>query len=178
MRVKQEKKPRGLRSWREEDRQRKRERWLVGGGPWRALVLWTWRVSEASALGSLFKAKKKTLNQSFTACPTRLTHMGQQRGHARSNNYKEADNTRRFVVDLWQRKFLLLMHDVLEIGESASWCRNRACVCACMCARMHTSVHWRVCASAWPMLCFFNELGLHTSLIGWHKKDHPRSAHT
>lgn len=53
-------------------RRARRDRGMLSRwGPWKAFVLWTRGVSKA-ALGSCFKAT--TLNQSFMACPNRLTH--------------------------------------------------------------------------------------------------------
>lgn len=70
MSVRQEKNPRGTESWREGDRQRKREEWLVGGDLEELLFSeHGGLVRQHLAVGS----KQQTLNQSFTACPNRLT---------------------------------------------------------------------------------------------------------
>lgn len=64
------KKARGTESWREKDRQRKREEWFVGGDLEKLLF------SEHGGLVRQHLAvssKQQTLNQSFTACPNRLT---------------------------------------------------------------------------------------------------------
>lgn len=72
MSVRQEKKPRGAESQRERktDRQRKREEWFVGGDLEKLLFSeHGGLVRQHLAVGS----KQQTLNQSFTACPNRLT---------------------------------------------------------------------------------------------------------
>lgn len=72
MSVRQEKKPRGRESWREEARQRNREEWFVGGDPEKLLFSeHGGLVRQHLAVGS----KQQTLNQFFTACPNRLTHI-------------------------------------------------------------------------------------------------------
>ncbi len=148
----------------ERGRQTEKERGMVSRwGPWRAFVLWTRRVSEA-ALGSWFKAtNSKSIFYSLSKQTHTDTYTGPKKGHTHSSNHKQADNTRHFVVDLWcegKKRFSLPMHVMLEIGESLAWYWDCVCVCVCM----------KVCVSVWPMPCFFNELGLHTSLIGWHSK--------
>lgn len=91
MSVRQEKKPRGGESRREEGRQRKREEWFVGGDLEKLLFSeHGGLVRQHLAVGS----KQQTLNQSFTARPNRLaqtrTH-GHKKENTHSGSHKQTD---------------------------------------------------------------------------------------
>lgn len=87
MSVRQEKKPQGTESWKEEDGNR--EEWLVGVDLGELLFSeHGGLVKQHLAVGS----KQQSLNQSFRACPNRLTqphtHWPPKKGRTRQSNYK------------------------------------------------------------------------------------------
>lgn len=152
-----------------QERQLQRQQWLVC----RRDLETRWFPEHQVRLAAL--SKQQTLNQSFIACPNRA--------HAHKRTHRQVTKrqtiSRHFGVDLYcgtKRKtkskeekkntdrgfHCLSMRRTLS--ERVYPDMAAVSVCVCVFVRVHEFVS--LCTCKWPMLCFFNELSLHTWLIG------------